>query len=105
MTNARSSARSFSSVEEAFTYYTEVNLATLGELAMLKSTSASRLKRQSKICLGMLYQCWFFDLRRTASSNKAPRTMAILEEVQSGADLEKSLSEALGRYETKIKQT
>lgn len=36
---------------------TEINLATLGELMFLKSSSKSRIKRQRDICFNMLKVC------------------------------------------------
>jgi len=45
------------SVDEAFVWATEVNLATLEDLALLKKQSKSRIRRQQSICLEMLKLC------------------------------------------------
>jgi len=42
---------------EAYLWATEVNLATLEELAYLKSSSKSRIDRQKSICTKMLQVC------------------------------------------------
>ena len=42
---------------EAYLWATEVNLATLSELAYLKSSSKSRINRQKSICTKMLQVC------------------------------------------------
>jgi hypothetical protein len=49
--------RNVRSLEEAFAYATEVNLATLEELLMVKKSSKSKVRRQRGICLGMLEIC------------------------------------------------
>ena len=45
------------SLEEAFCFATEVNLATLSVLCMTKKTSRSKIDRQRGICLGMIRTC------------------------------------------------
>lgn len=45
------------SLDEAYLYATEVNLATLDEIWMLGSSSNARKGRQRGICLGMLEIC------------------------------------------------
>lgn len=45
------------SLEEAFCFATEVNLATLSELCLTKKTARSKINRQRGICLGMLLTC------------------------------------------------
>lgn len=45
------------SLEDAFAYATEVNLATLEELLMIKKSSKSKVRRQRGICIGMLEIC------------------------------------------------
>ena len=42
---------------DEYVYATEVNLATLSELAGIKSSSKSRIKRQTNICHKMLQVC------------------------------------------------
>lgn len=42
---------------ESYLWATEVNLATLEELAYLKSSSKSRINRQKSICTKMLQVC------------------------------------------------
>lgn len=49
--------RAHRSLDEAYLYATEVNLATLDEIWMLASSSQSRKSRQRNICLGMLEIC------------------------------------------------
>ena len=44
-------------LENEYAYATEINLATLGELLDIKSTSQSRKNRQRSICLTMLRVC------------------------------------------------
>ena len=64
---------------------TEWNLATLSELCMLKSSSQSRINRQTSICLKMLQVCqeWQPDINfgsMTCYSNHAmPRVEKLLE--------------------------
>jgi hypothetical protein len=48
---------SVQSLDEAFVNATEVNLATLEELLMVKKTSQSKVRRQRSICLSMLKIC------------------------------------------------
>jgi hypothetical protein len=64
---------------------TEWNLATLSELSMLKSSSQSRIKRQTSICQKMLQVCqeWepeidFGDITRF-SNHVAPRVKMLLD--------------------------
>lgn len=45
------------SLEEAFVYATEVDLATLCELCMARKTPHRKIERQRSICLGMLRIC------------------------------------------------
>ncbi len=47
----------FKTLATAYVEATERNLATLEELAMLKSSSKSRVNRQRDICLKMLLTC------------------------------------------------
>lgn len=54
------------SLDEAYLYATEVCLATLDELSVLKSSSRARILRQRGICLGMLTVC------QSTMVNKAP---------------------------------
>lgn len=42
---------------DEYAYATEVNIATLDELALLKSSSIARIKRQKRICATMLDVC------------------------------------------------
>ncbi len=49
--------RAHRSLDEAYLYATEVNLATLDEVWMLASSSVARKSRQRNICLGMLEIC------------------------------------------------
>lgn len=44
-------------LDEAFVNATEVNLATLEDLLMLRKTSKSRVQRQRSICFSMLKIC------------------------------------------------
>lgn len=44
-------------LDEAFVYATDVNLATLEDLLMVKKTSKSKVRRQRSICLSMLKVC------------------------------------------------
>jgi len=44
-------------LDEAFVYATDVNLATLADLLMIKKTSKSKVQRQRNICLSMLKIC------------------------------------------------
>lgn len=48
-------------IEKEYAKATEWNLATLEEMALIKSTSERRLERQSKICAMMLDVCATFD--------------------------------------------
>ena len=44
-------------LEEEYVWATEVNIATLQELVMLRGTAKSRIRRQKTICARMLDQC------------------------------------------------
>lgn len=53
--------------------FTEFNLATLEELSELKSSSASRIKRQQRICDEMVAACRQFCIPGEFDLKKFPR--------------------------------
>ena len=100
--------RTFRNLEEAYVYATEVNMATLDELAMLKSTSNYRLRRQRDICFKMLYICqsrlvddakvdWGTEFHRM----NYPRVSEILKDAKTESE---GLGGALDRHVAKLKQ-
>lgn len=55
-------SRYHQTIEEAFVYYTDCQMATLSYLTMVKRTSKSELKRQQDIVNGMLDQIVRFKI-------------------------------------------
>jgi len=88
---------------------TEWNLATLGELCSLKSSSQSRINRQMSICQKMLQVCqeYYSDINfgtdvgdvRTLFARTAPRTHELLKAAKEEPE---GLEGALSRWRKKL---
>ena len=99
-------------LENEYAYACEVNLATLEELCLLKSSSKSRIARQRSICLTMLRVCSAiqdgpeaqgridFGTEDTWHPNgrKYTRVNKLLKEAQSALATKIPLEDAVGQY-------
>jgi hypothetical protein len=91
-------------LEDAYAYATECNLATLSELHDIKSSSKSRIGRQTRICAQMLEVCRHIDEKidwrpvGDAGSSRYLRTYELLQtglstKTQFEAAIEKALAD------------
>lgn len=70
----------FFSLEGAFAYYTESNLATLEYLLALASSSKSARQRQIDICNGMVRVCRDFGIEPNRTNVRLSKALLQLQE-------------------------
>lgn len=93
-----------SALANEYAYATECNLATLGELCMLKSSSKARIDRQKSICahmLGVCRQCHDeIDWAGAALlfGGRRPSTPRVREMLQAACEACGDIALALDRY-------
>jgi len=73
----------FFSIEGAFAYYTESNLATLEYLQALASSSKSARQRQKDICDGMVRVCRDFGIEPNRTNIRLSKALLQLQEQRS----------------------